>query len=96
MGQGVIDDNSRAVAKGVYFDKKALHALPLTFNPITGALIIEIIPHAIGTLNVPSRMPVDDNSWNVDGGLTNDLNKTLLPLSVDLIAGFPLLRIEHL
>jgi len=91
-----VDANSRGIGKGVYFHKGKLIPIPLTFDVATGALLIEVIPHTIGTINVPHRMPIDENSYNVNGGVTNDSNKTLTPISVDLIAGFPLLRIEKI
>ena len=91
-----VDANSRGIGKGVYYHLGKLHAIPLTYDVATGALLIEVIPHTIGTLNVPHRMPIDQNSVNVSGGVTNDSNKTLTPLSVDLIQNFPLLRIEKI
>ena len=92
----VVDANSRGIGKGVYEHLGKLIAVPLSYDVVTGKLKIEIIPHTIGTINVPHRMPIDENSYNVNGGVTNDANQTLTPISVDLIQGFPLLRIEKL
>lgn len=94
-----VDNNSRNLGHGVYYDKGRLHAMPFSINPTTKRLLVEIIPRSIGTMNVPNRMPIDQNSINVAGGLTNDSNKILTPLSVDLVGSpvaIPCLRIEVL
>lgn len=94
-----IDNNSRNLGHGVYYDKGKLHAMPFSIDPMTKKLLIEIIPKTIGTVNVPHRMPIDENSVNVSGGLTNDSNKALTPLSVDLVGSpvaIPCLRIQVL
>lgn len=91
-----VDQNSRDIGKGVYFHKGKLIPIPLTYDVATGALLIEVIPHTIGIIDVPHRMPIDQNSYNVNGGVTNDSDKILTPISVDLIEGFPLLRVEIL
>lgn len=89
----VIDANSRGIGKGVQTDRENV-AIPLSINPANGKLRMEIVPRSIGLSNVPNRMPIDANSYNVAGALTNDSDKTLTPLSVDLILGTPCLRIE--
>lgn len=95
-----IDQNSRDVGKGVYYDKGSLFALPLSINPVNQKLLIEIIPvSSIGTKNVPSRMPIDASSANVSGGLTNDSNEILTPLSTDSVGSpvsIPCLRVDVL
>ena len=70
---------------------------PISINPTKKALRIEIIPRTLTGSLVPNRMPIDDNSYNVSGGVTNDVNMTLTPLSVDLIGSptvVPALRAE--
>ena len=66
---------------------------PIAITP-DGKLRIEIIPRTLSAGDLPNRMPIDANSYNVAGALTDDSNLTLTPLSVDVIIDVPAVRID--
>lgn len=59
--------------------------LPLSCDPSTDRLLIEIVP--VGALSglVPNRMATDGNTRNTAGAVTNDLSESIAPLTVDLL-----------
>lgn len=89
-----IDQNNRIVGLGYAPDIQDI-TQPFLVNPANGKLKLEIIPKALNAFVVNKKnIPIDENNRNIGAGLTDDISKTLTPLSVDLIQGTPCLRIK--
>jgi hypothetical protein len=90
-----IDKNGRNVGLG-YVQGTNNMVLPFAINPATNALLVEVIPigSPLATFNGLNRLKIDGNTRNVAGGVTDDSDQTITPLTVDLIAGLPCLRVE--
>lgn len=92
-----IDSNSRNVGLG-YVQGTNNMVLPLAINPTTKELLIEVIPigSPLAPFNGLNRLKIDGNTKNVAGGVTDDSNQDITPLTVDLIAGLPCVRVEFI
>lgn len=83
-----IDKNNRIVGTGyVQGTDSPKQVLPLSCDPSTGRLLIEIVP--VGSLSalVPDHMATDGNTRNTAGAVTDDALESIAPLTVDLLGG---------
>lgn len=88
-----IDENSRNTGGGIIQGTRL--TLPTFVNPNTGELLIEIIPTGSdGTITTHKNLPIDENSRNCAGAVTDDSNETLTPLTVVTRIDLPCLRID--
>lgn len=87
-----IDENTKNVGLGLVQGTSIV--LPLRINT-SDELLVEIIPvgSPLGNLNA-SGLKIDGNTKNVAGGVTDDLNQDITPLTVDEIVGLPCVRVE--
>lgn len=91
--QLAIDENTRNTGGGVI--QGTSFTLPTFVNPSTGELLVEIIPTGtVGTAITPRNLNIDENHRNVGGGLTDDANLFITPLTVAMHLDLPCLRIE--
>lgn len=88
-----IDKNTKNVGIG-YVQGTHNHTMPFAISDIN-ELLIEIIPVAtpLDPVNA-SRMKIDENTKNISGGVTDDSDETIIPLTVDTIVGLPCVRVE--
>ena len=97
-----IDQNSRQVGLGfvqgtdtpsTVFANNLI--LPFSINS-SNELLIEVIPIAVplDPFAAPARMKIDQNSRQIGGAITDDSNKTITPVTVDLILTLPCVRVE--
>lgn len=87
-----IDENTRNTGGGIIQGTDL--TLPFFVNPITGELLVEIHPSSAGTTIAPRNLNIDENHRNVAGAITNDANKSITPLTVNMHIDLPCLRIE--
>lgn len=88
-----IDENTKNVGLGMI--QGTSDAIPLTVDPITLELRVEIIPinsggTSIGTQNID----IDENTHQVAAAVTDDSNEDIIPLTVNEIVGLPCLRVD--
>lgn len=89
-----IDKNDRNTGGGIIQGTQNF-TLPTFVNPITGELLIEIIPTGTdGTITSQRNLPIDENDRNCAGAVTDDSNETLTPLTVAMHVDVPCLRID--
>lgn len=91
-----IDENTKNVglakAPDVYPS-----VVPLSINPLTGELRVEVIPTGSdGTIISYENIPIDENTHQVAGAVTDDSNEDIVPLTVTDILGVNCLRIDIL
>lgn len=88
-----IDENTRSTGGGIIQGTR--DTLPFFINPSTGELLVEIIPTAVaGTIINRNILNIDENYRNVGGGVTDDANEDIIPLTVVEHVDLPCLRIE--
>lgn len=88
-----IDQNDRNTGGGVIQGTRL--TLPTFINPLTGELLVEIIPTSIdGTITSSRNLPIDENERNCAGAVTDDSDETLYPLTVVMHQNLPCLRID--
>jgi hypothetical protein len=88
-----IDENTRNTGGGIIQGTR--ETLPFFINPSTGELLVEIIPTAVaGTIINRNILNIDENNRNVGGGVTDDANEDIIPLTTVDHVDLPCLRIE--
>lgn len=88
-----IDENNRNTLGGVIQGTNL--TLPCFINPSTGELLVEI--HTVtsdGTAISPRNLAIDENTRNTLGGITDDSNKNIIPLTANMHLDLPCLRID--
>ncbi len=87
-----IDENTRNTGGGIIQGTRL--TLPTFVNPITGELLVEIIPVASDGLPItPRNLNIDENHRNVGGAITDD-DELITPITVAVHIDLPCLRIE--
>lgn len=89
-----IDDNTKNVGLGMVHGSTDI--IPITINANTLELRVEIIPINSGGTIISSNIPIDENTHQISGAVTDDANETITPLTVNEIAGIPCLRVDVL
>lgn len=93
MDNLAIDQNERNTGGGVI--QGTSQTLPTFINPLTGELLVEIIPTSTdGTIISQRNLPIDENERNCAGAVTDDSDETLIPLTVVMRKDLPCLRID--
>lgn len=91
-----IDENTKNVGLGKS-RARSQAAVPLLVNPATGELLVEIIPITDdGTIITRLNIPIDENTHQVSGAITDDSDQTITPLTVEETKGVTCLRVETL
>lgn len=90
--ENYIDQNSRNVGFGLIQGTDL--TMPFAINA-SDELLIEIIPvgSPLSALNA-SGISIDGNGRQIAGAITDDINETITPLTVDEIVGLPCVRVE--
>lgn len=87
-----IDQNNRNVGGGVIHG--TTKTLPFFVNS-NGELLCEVVSFGSpGTITATQNLVIDENERNVGGAVTDDAAQRIVPLTVNMIAGVPALRIE--
>ncbi len=88
-----IDENTRNTGGGIIQGTRL--TLPTFVNPLTGELLVEVIPTGtVGTTIGPRNLNIDENHRNIGGAITDDSNEFITPLTVAMHLNLPCLRIE--
>ena len=93
MNKTGIDHNTKNVGLG-YVQGTNNMVMPFAISSIN-ELLIEVIP--IGVPLAPfnaSNLKIDENTKSVSGGVTDDANQTITPLTTDTIVTLPCVRVE--